>query len=780
MQIKCTVSVRLPVVTATTSGYFKVTGKNYRIRIDLPGRLLRNLICNCAAFPKIHHGGAEFQSSSSSDAPSIRAVQCNAASVAMAKKPKPRLKDPFVGVWKNNRAPRRKKPFRNYEKDRASREMFEYFGIDAAAENAKKELSSITVLQEICKIGGLPTPHYEYQVQGNPNKPFHSYSVNFRIPEILKSTYNIRQTHVMGQARYEQKKPAKEQAAENVVMKLERMMKMEQFTMPQWLQTFKEQRQREIEILQATPVTQQVPGVAWQNVPIDLTFQETEPAGRSGRISFHPEVIQHPRAFTAAKILTARSTDTLPAIVFKENPTLEGPLQQWANIITDGSLIGVKDHWLKESIGIGRVGAEIIALRKAFSVNRLNKDLRFPGKSGQSSFGMAKLFLLWPKYQFPALKELLDQVKVNSQKNDASIRNGPSGITTRQNKLVTPANDTTTWKTRVDIFRKHQQMLPLPIDHVESKIPHEAWVTIVRGGTASGKTTRYPLLLSLFSPTGPSTRVLVAQPRRLACQTAARRVAFEQDAVLGSEHCPVGYAIRFASMPSKAHGRTIDFQTPGVILRKAMDDPLLSDITHLCIDEVHERNADMDLLVSLAKETCKKRINHETLPPLRIILMSATLDSSRWESYFRDAFDDSIESVQVLDVPEIRRFPVDVVHLDDELFPTDDERVMNMIPQMEQVAKQADDSTVGRYDQALCHAMAQLATYLVEKKNLDGGSILCFLPGMDEIRLVDKMIQENFKDRQSEMPLVTYLHSSLYSTDQLKVFEPGSKIILST
>jgi HrpA-like RNA helicase len=233
-------------------------------------------------------------------------------------------------------------------------------------------------------------------------------------------------------------------------------------------------------------------------------------------------------------------------------------------------------------------------------------------------------------------------------------------------------------------------------------------------------------------------------------------------------------------MPSKAHGRTIDFQTPGVILRKAMADPLLSDITHLCIDEVHERNADMDLLISLAKETSKKRVNHETLPPLRIILMSATLDSSRWESYFRDAFDDSTKYVQVLDVPEIRRFPVDVVHLGDELFPNDDERVVNMITQMEQVAKRADDSIVGRYDQALCHAMAQLATYLFEKQNLDGGSILCFLPGMDEIRLVDKMIQENFKDRQSEMPRITYLHSSLDSTDQLKVFESGSKIILST
>jgi HrpA-like RNA helicase len=86
-------------------------------------------------------------------------------------------------------------------------------------------------------------------------------------------------------------------------------------------------------------------------------------------------------------------------------------------------------------------------------------------------------------------------------------------------------------------------------------------------------------------------------------------------------------------------------------------DPMFRDVTHLVIDEVHERNADMDLLLALAKQAVKRRANHETLPPLRLVLMSATLDSTLWESYFDG-------NVAIVDAPETRRFPIDMVHLD--------------------------------------------------------------------------------------------------------------------
>jgi HrpA-like RNA helicase len=142
-------------------------------------------------------------------------------------------------------------------------------------------------------------------------------------------------------------------------------------------------------------------------------------------------------------------------------------------------------------------------------------------------------------------------------------------------------------------------------------------------------------MLSLLSPNSRSTKVLVAQPRRLACQTAARRVAFEQGFQVGSQDCPIGYAIRFESFASSG-SRTIDFATPGVLLRRAMNDSLFQDVTHMVIDEVHERNADIDLLLALTERAVKTRFKHESLPPLRVVLMSATVDSTVWESFFDD------------------------------------------------------------------------------------------------------------------------------------------------
>ena len=278
-------------------------------------------------------------------------------------------------------------------------------------------------------------------------------------------------------------------------------------------------------------------------------------------------------------------------------------------------------------------------------------------------------------------------------------------------------------------------------------------------------------MLSLLSPSGPSTKVVVAQPRRLACQTAARRVAFEQDTEIGSRDSPIGYAIRFESFLASAGSRTVDFQTPGILLRRAMNDPLLHDVTHLCIDEVHERNADMDLLLALAKQALRKRANHATLPPLKIILMSATLDSSHWESYFSDCVDDD-KAVAVVDVPDVRRFPIDTIFLGQSDFPMQLRSMQGLIGRYKS-GYEGDD-----HDEALCDATATLAIHLLRRNELDGGSILCFLPGIEEIRLVDRMMRGRFQGGQQ--PTIRYLHSSLSSQEQAQVFEPGSKIILST
>jgi HrpA-like RNA helicase len=79
-------------------------------------------------------------------------------------------------------------------------------------------------------------------------------------------------------------------------------------------------------------------------------------------------------------------------------------------------------------------------------------------------------------------------------------------------------------------------------------------------------------------------------------------------------------------------------------------------------------------------------------------------------------------------------------------------------------------------DDDICRLTALLALNLYEKR-MDG-SILCFLPGMEEIRRVHRYI--DYKHRGQVLPKVIYLHSSVSSSDQALAFEPGPKIILST
>ena len=321
------------------------------------------------------------------------------------------------------------------------------------------------------------------------------------------------------------------------------------------------------------------------------------------------------------------------------------------------------------------------------------------------------------------------------------------------------------WNQCITSFRSHQSQWPLQVDDVESRIPSDSPVVLIRGGTGSGKTTRYPVLWSFSANHTETTHTVVAQPRRLACISAAQRVANEMGVSLGRNGCPIGYSIRFESRPSsKSAARTIDFETPGVILRKATRDPLLPHITHLMVDEVHERNADVDMLLALAKQAQIRRRNHPTLPPLQITLMSATLETEQWETYFNNE-----GRVQVLDVPDARRFPIDIVHVGDDRFP-------QSVRSRRWLAKGRRD-TIDDLDERLCEACAEVVVSLLGGNDLGKGSILCFLPGMEEIQSVQRMLNRSPITNGFKICL---LHSSLSSKEQNKVFESGPKIILST
>jgi HrpA-like RNA helicase len=69
----------------------------------------------------------------------------------------------------------------------------------------------------------------------------------------------------------------------------------------------------------------------------------------------------------------------------------------------------------------------------------------------------------------------------------------------------------------------------------------------------------------------------------------------------------------------------------GVLLRRLSEDQQLAGVTHIVVDEVHERSLDSDFLLVLLREVLPRR------PQLKVILMSATLDAGSFSTYFKGA-----------------------------------------------------------------------------------------------------------------------------------------------
>lgn len=70
------------------------------------------------------------------------------------------------------------------------------------------------------------------------------------------------------------------------------------------------------------------------------------------------------------------------------------------------------------------------------------------------------------------------------------------------------------------------------------------------------------------------------------------------------------------------------FLTVGVLLKKLQSNPTLKGISHVVVDEVHERDVNTDLLLALLRSSLKEN------PDLRVVLMSATGDNQRLAEYF--------------------------------------------------------------------------------------------------------------------------------------------------
>ncbi|VDL88865.1 unnamed protein product [Schistocephalus solidus] len=153
-------------------------------------------------------------------------------------------------------------------------------------------------------------------------------------------------------------------------------------------------------------------------------------------------------------------------------------------------------------------------------------------------------------------------------------------------------------------------------------------VVVISGETGCGKTTQIPQYLledAILRGDGSCTRIVVTQPRRISAISVAERVASERGQELGED---VGYQIRLETVPPRRRQGSLLFCTTGIVLQWFHSDPLLKGISHILVDEVHEREMLGDFLITMLKRIAPQR------PDLRIVLMSATLNAELFSSFF--------------------------------------------------------------------------------------------------------------------------------------------------
>lgn len=174
--------------------------------------------------------------------------------------------------------------------------------------------------------------------------------------------------------------------------------------------------------------------------------------------------------------------------------------------------------------------------------------------------------------------------------------------------------------TRYNFSFRRKSIVPLPIEGYRDVILdaiRRNVVLVLQGATGCGKTTQVPqyILQNAFQRK-KYCKILVAQPRRIAASSNARRVCKERMWPLGSL---AGFQIGSDKGANVSADTRLTYCTTGVLLEKLVHAKSLYGYTHIILDEVHERTKEMDFLMIILKKFLSRKI--------RIILMSATIDA---------------------------------------------------------------------------------------------------------------------------------------------------------
>ncbi|KAG5684380.1 hypothetical protein PVAND_013615 [Polypedilum vanderplanki] len=318
-------------------------------------------------------------------------------------------------------------------------------------------------------------------------------------------------------------------------------------------------------------------------------------------------------------------------------------------------------------------------------------------------------------------------------------------------------------------------------DEIVKKIRNNS-VIIINGTTGSGKTTQVPqFILDDAIKRKEKCKIIVSQPRKIAAMSIAKRVAIERKCHLGSL---VGYQVGLDKKLDKTNFTTnIIFCTTGIILQKLIHVQGIENFTHIILDEIHERDIDTDLLITIIR-------NHllEMTCDAKIILMSATINVERFLNYFTL----SVNSKEFLTLEQqkqriIREEPNKIIICEPKviMIETDKKKTqykveIKYLNELSSISFGASSSNLKCPSIPIeMYSLAAKLVILYLREN-DDKSVLIFLPGIYEIESAHAILANCSELKEKCMLYV--LHSLLPASEQKEIFRASTlpKVILTT
>ena len=281
-------------------------------------------------------------------------------------------------------------------------------------------------------------------------------------------------------------------------------------------------------------------------------------------------------------------------------------------------------------------------------------------------------------------------------------------------------------------------------------------VIIVAGETGSGKTTQLPKL-AMLAGRGITGQIGHTQPRRLAARSVANRIAEELGEPLGNT---VSFKIRFNEQGSAQS--IVKLMTDGILLAELGHDRFLSKYDTIIIDEAHERSLNIDFIMGYLKKMLPKR------PDLKVIITSATLDTTRFSEYFSH-YDAKLK----------RQVPAPIFNVEGRSFPVE----VRYRPLTDEPVNSSEDDSYDDFEEnlprAVVAAVEECFSDAQNKGHPDQADILIFAATEAEIREMQEVLERHGPRHTEVLPLFA---RQTYE-EQQRIFQPsgrGRRIVIAT